>query len=117
MSESNVQAEVFAAIGSEPDLLLLRNSCGTVKYYEEKTGEPRFVTYGLGVGSPDLVGILIPRGRVFALEVKVPGEKPDPHQEKCHAIWRHFGAFVATVHSADEARAALARARGEVGPS
>lgn len=109
--ESPIQAEIEAALGAEPDLLLLRNTVGHVKYYDEKTGEPRYVTYGLGKGSPDLVGIL--GGRWFCLEIKVPGEEPDPHQEKCHATWRAFGAFVMAVHSVGEARSALALARGQ----
>lgn len=107
--ESPIQSEIEAALGAEPDLLLLRNTVGTVRYYDEATGDRRFVTYGLGVGSPDLVGIL--SGRWFCLEVKAAEGRVDPEQEKCHRIWIAFGAFVATVRGAVEARAALERAR------
>lgn len=109
--EKKIQRDIEAAFGAEPDLLLLRNSVGLARYVDESDGKEFFVPYGLGNGSPDLVGILAPAGRWVCLEVKQPGEKPDPHQRACHAVWRRFGAFVATVTSVDEVRAALGRAR------
>lgn len=111
--ENPIQREVLDALGSQPDLLLFRNSVGQARHVNEKTGRVFFVEYGLGTGSPDVVGILR-RGNVgiwFCLELKRPGEEPEPHQEKVHAVWRSFGAFVATVTSVDEARAALDEAR------
>lgn len=126
--EKKIQADIEAAIGSEPDLLLMRNSCGAAEYFDEKTGKAWHVPYGLGTGSPDLVGILLtsccgckrPRcsigsvGRWFCLEVKRPGEEATDEQEKVHEVWRRFGAFVEVVHSVEEARQSLARARKEV---
>lgn len=109
--EGALQARIEIALGAESDLILLRNTVGHVKYYDERTGEPRHVTFGLTPGSPDLVGIL--SGRWFCLEVKVPGEDADPHQAKLHGIWRRFGALVYVVHSVEEARAALVDARGK----
>ena len=106
--ERKIQADIEAAIGAEPDLLLLRNSVGEAQYVKDD-GKVWYVPYGLGIGSPDLVGIL--GGRWFCLEVKVPGDEPDDHQLRCHAVWRRFGAFVEVVTSVDEAKAALARAR------
>lgn len=107
--EASIQNEIEAALGAEPGLLLLRNAVGTVKYYDENTGELRYVTYGLGKSSPDLVGIL--DGRWFCLEVKAEEGAVEPDQEKCHAIWRRFGALVYVVRSVGAARAALAEAR------
>ena len=45
-----------------------------------------FVPYGLGTGSPDLVGILAPQGTWFTLEVKCVGEKPTDEQLHVHAL-------------------------------
>lgn len=118
--ESKIQAEVLDAIGAEPDVLILRNQVGAVKYFDEKTGEPRFVTMGLGTGSPDLVGILrIAHGAGFvgiwfALEIKAEKGRFEKDQLKVHEIWRRFGALVFVVRSADEARQALIVARGMV---
>lgn len=111
--ENAIQRDVEAAIGAEPDLLLLRNNVGQAEHVNEKTARIYRLPYGLGVGSPDLVGILAPHGRWFCLELKAPGEKPRKEQRECHAVWRRFGAFVETATSVDEARAALARAREE----
>lgn len=111
--ENPIQREILDALGAEPDLLLFRNNVGQARHADEKTGRVFFVPYGLGTGSPDVVGILR-RGRVgiwFCLELKRPGEEPDPHQEKCHAVWRAFGACVGVATSVDEARAALEEAR------
>jgi hypothetical protein len=128
--ENEVQRKIEDAIGSEPDLLLLRNSVGRATFTNERTGKSYFVPYGLGEGSPDLVGILrvdvsvgghwegsrhvehrVPVAMWFCLEVKADEGELDPEQVRCHEIWRRFGAFIETVRSADEARAALARAR------
>ena len=107
-----MQREVELAIGAEPDVLLLRNQVGLTRELDDD-GKERFMRYGLGKGSPDLVAILAPRGRWLALECKRPGENPTPEQRRVHALWRRFGAFVATVHSPEEARAALEQARKE----
>lgn len=111
--ENAIQRDVLAAIGAEPDLLLLRNNVGEAEHVNEDSGRIYRVAYGLGVGSPDLVGILAPSGRWFCLELKQPGEKPRKGQRECHAAWRKFGAFVAVVTSVDEAKAAIQAARGE----
>lgn len=123
--EKEIQRNIEADLGAEPDLLLLRNSVGAARFADdddEGEGKEFFVPYGLGVGSPDLVGILKIRVREddiegflgvwFCLEVKPPEvKKLEPDQERTHAAWRRFGAFIETVHSVDEARSALSRAR------
>ncbi len=115
--ETKIQADIEAAIGAEPDLLLLRNSVGRATFYSDE-GKPYHVPYGLGVGSPDLVGLLRIELRPgvavavwFCLEVKAAEGALEPEQVKCHAMWRRFGALIYTVRSPDEARAALACAR------
>lgn len=114
--EKQVQGDVEVDLGAEPGLVLLRNSVGRASFVSDD-GREYHVPYGLGVGSPDLVGILrvsigdITIGVWFCLEIKADGGGLEPEQEKCHAIWRSFGAIVETVRSAAEARAALERAR------
>ncbi len=109
--ENPIQRDIELDLGALPDLLLLRNNVGRAVFVNESDARQYSVPYGLGTGSPDLVGILGPEGRFFCLEVKAPGEVPRPEQEKCHRTWRNFGAFVATVDSVGSARAALERAR------
>ena len=114
--ESEIQRRIEAEVGAEPDFLILKNSCGVATHYSAEGGAWK-VPYGLGSGSPDLVG-MHRVGAVLAawvaLEVKRPGEKPDPHQLKCHDVWRRFGALVYVVTSPEEARAALVDARWQV---
>lgn len=119
--EKKIQRDIEAAIGSEPDFLLLRNSVGQAQYVNDD-GKTFFVPYGLGVGSPDLVGALqIPASALarrantvalfVALEVKAPEGVVEPEQKTCHDIWRSFGVLVYVVRSVDDARNALDDAR------
>ena len=107
-AEKHIQRDIQLALGAEPDLLLMRNQCGQATYVTDEGHEFR-VPYGLGPGSPDLVGIL--DGRVFALEVKAHDGVVSPDQKKCHELWRRFGAHVSVVRTVAEAKHALTEAR------
>lgn len=105
--EAVIQREIQLALGAEPGLLVLRNNCGVARSIDDD-GRERFVAYGLGgAGSPDLILILAPRGRLVGLEVKRPGLDATPEQKRVHAIWRRFGAVVEVVRSVEEARAVV----------
>jgi hypothetical protein len=110
--EAEVQRAIELALGAEPDLILMRSANGVARNVDAD-GRERFTRMGLPNGTPDLVGVLAPSGRWFALECKRPGEHATPDQARLHALWRRFGAHVSVVHSADEARAALSHARKE----
>lgn len=115
--EALVSEEIKRALGSLPDLLLLRNTVGMHHMPDEAKNQVRNVRHGLGNGSPDFVCILRdPRGIGvwLCLEVKAPGKESTPDQEKCKRIWSRFGALVYTVHSADEALKALNDARAKI---
>jgi len=105
MREAPILRAIRRALGRLPDVRLWRNECGVAKH------AGRFVRYGLVRGSADLVGILSPEGRVFALEVKAPGGSLTPEQAAWLALVRRFGGFAAVVHSVDEAIGAYERAR------
>lgn len=66
--------------------------------------------YGLGIGSPDLVGCLR-CGRVFCLEIKTPkGKPPTVEQLAFMRAVRLWGGFACVARSIDDALAALDRA-------
>ena len=115
--EGVVLAEIRLDLGREPDLVLFRNAIAYGEFLDERTGERRAVRAGLPTGSSDLIGILtIPTniglvGRFFALEVKRPGRKPDPHQEQFLELVRKRGGFGGWADSVEAARACLTRAR------
>jgi hypothetical protein len=104
LSERAIERAVRQAINTDPRrrATLVRNAVG----FDAVTN----TRYGLGLGSADLVGILHGSGRVFALEVKRPGQKPRPDQVSWIAVVRRRGGFAAVVTSVDEAMAALERA-------
>ena len=102
VSETSLVLAIRDAIIATGRVLLWRNNTGKL---QDRTG--RWVQYGLGLGSPDLVGILRPSGRMIAVEVKVPGRKPEEHQEAWHRAARAAGALVIVAHSVQEALDAL----------
>lgn len=104
--EREVQHAIRLALGRAPDLTLWRNNTGALK---DATG--RLVRYGLAVGSADLIGILAPAGRLVALEVKTASGRTTADQDLFLDLVRRRGGFAAVVRSADDALAALDRAR------
>jgi VRR-NUC domain-containing protein len=75
--------------------------------------EAHKVRYGLGNGSPDLVGVLR-NGRCVGLEVKTAGGRVAREQTAWMTAARKWGVFCCVVRSIDEAMAAIERAeRGE----
>lgn len=110
MSETEVLHQVRAALMATGRVSLWRNNAGGELVLPER-GPRRFVHYGLGLGSPDLVGFLRgPSARFVGFEVKAPGGRLSKQQRLWHAAAHDGGAFVAVVHSPDEALAALDRA-------
>ena len=63
---------------------LVKNRCLAFKYHGS--------VYGYK-GHSDIYGVL-PNGRAFFLEVKLPGKKPEPHQE---AFLRLAGTYDAVT--------------------
>lgn len=104
--ETRIQNAIMDACGALPGVLLLVNKVGRIP---NPWGGDGWFVYGLGEGTPDIIGAV--DGRFCALEVKKPGEKPEPHQARLHAAWRTQRIFVAVVRSVDEARAAIERCR------
>lgn len=104
MRETPLMRAIHAAVLETGRALLWRNNTGLATYGAAK------VRYGLGVGGADLVGLLRPIGRGFALEVKTARGRLAPEQIAWHRAWSEAGGFVACVRSVDEALAALEEA-------
>lgn len=117
--ESRIKADIRLRLSRKncPDLVLWSNV---------KAATAHGIQGGLGPdGSSDLIGVLaLPvsylgrsmlMGRLFCLEVKRPGGYTDPKRKKDQddflALVREMGGFGAYVRSANEAVAALERAR------
>jgi hypothetical protein len=100
MGETNLLIAIHDAIALTGKCLLWRNN----------TGQHGRVRFGLGVGGADLVGLVRPNGRWFALEVKTPSGRLSKVQKNWAAAVTDAGGFVACVRSVDEALAALEEA-------
>lgn len=138
-AERDVLADIRLALGHEPDLVLWRLSQGAGVLVPQRIMDRviralcsathaapglldeldrmRFARQGMIQGAADLIGILGPTGRFFALEVKRPAAhgrpagKTSEKQDQWLALVRSMGGFAAVVSSVHEARAALVRAR------
>lgn len=78
-AETALQNRIRLAVAERfPDARLFRNHNGRLR--DPKTGQ--WVQFGLGPGSPDLVGWRVVNGvAVFVgIEVKLPGERPRADQ-------------------------------------
>jgi hypothetical protein len=116
--EAVLERRVLLDLGREPDVLLCRNEVG-LGYRRALLGslcptcrvaaKPHTIHFGIGVGSPDLVGIAA--GRFVGLELKVEGRAASPDQVRWHEAATKRGAVVGVVRSVDEARAVIVRAR------
>ena len=109
VKETTIQALIRKAICRDGRAIVTRNNTGVLR---DERGVP--VRFGLGCGSPDLVGMLVPSGRVFCLEIKQPGKQPTVHQKAWARACRARGGFCGLARSVEDAMAALERAlRGE----
>jgi hypothetical protein len=98
------------------------NALGGVRVWRNNTGIATHVKeagiykmrYGLGVGSPDLVGMVCFRlqlsisvhqdfGRFLGVEVKRPGEKQEPEQIEWQDLIQRFGGIYILTTSVGDA--------------
>jgi len=84
---------IWHALSKTQRVALWRNNVG----YD---GEHK-VRYGLGVGSPDLVGIV--DGRFLGLEVKTATGRVSSEQRAWHEHARKHGALIHVVRTVEEA--------------
>jgi hypothetical protein len=84
-----------------------RANSGTIVLKANAKAQRRVVR-GAAAGTPDILGVL-PGGRLFGLEVKVPGGRVRPSQTAWHVQAAQHGVAVAVVHSISEALGAVDR--------
>lgn len=101
-TETQISLAIREALLATGKVVLWRNNTGRL---QDRTG--RWVTYGLGVGGADLVGMLKGSGRFFACEIKLPGKSLTPEQVAWHRIVNASGGLAFVAHSVDEAMAVL----------
>lgn len=100
---------ILLDLGGEPGLLLWEHKTGRYRApYSE-----RWIDVGLP-GSPDIIGFIAGSAgpaRFIGLEVKTGDATLSPQQRAFHAAAIQRGALIFTVHSVEEARLAITKAR------
>lgn len=94
--ETALQNEIMEALCQNGNMVFRRN---TGLYY---TRDGRPVQIGKQ-GQADLSGHRFKDGRAFYIEIKVPGERPRPDQQKFLDAMRRTGALAGVAHSVSEA--------------
>lgn len=106
-TESTAQAETIAALNRLPGVRVARNNVGRL---QDRNGT--WVAYGLGVGSPDIVGIytaelchnpLCPVALAFGVEMKSETGKLRHEQELWRDAMQRRGLPTFLARSAEEA--------------
>jgi len=94
-AETQLQLAIQKALEWLPGVRVWRCNTGA-----RKGGRLKFGLRDLSgnvAGTPDLIGIAY--GRPLAIEVKQPGNEPEPHQAVWLASWRALGGIGLVVHS------------------
>lgn len=101
MSERHLMDSIRAALCAVEGVRVWRNNVGV--------DTMRGIRYGLGVGSPDLVGIAW--GRFVGLEVKTPTGRVSKEQTMWLDMVRRFGGVAGVARSVEDAIAIVEEAR------
>lgn len=117
--EADVLRDVLRAFDGAADVRLWRNSVGTTEEWgagPRGTVQARHITYGLGPGSPDVVGVLTVGGVGVwvGIEVKSPTGRVRPEQAAWLAAGAARGMVTGVARSVDDARAIIAAGRARV---
>lgn len=100
-TETTIQGEAIAALNRLPGVRVARNNVGRLR---DRNGA--WVTYGLGVGSPDVVGIYTHRSGhalAFGVEFKTSTGRVSHDQELWHAAMKRRGLPTFLARSPEEA--------------
>lgn len=104
--ETALLSAILDTLRRVPGIRVMRNAVGSAKKGKA------YVKFGLGTGSPDIVGFTTTGARFIGLEVKAPDGVVSAEQVQWLADLRASGGFGAVVRSVDEAVKAVERAKG-----
>lgn len=97
--ENELMKSIRVAINATGKGIVLRNTVGFDREHRQM--------YGLGKGSPDLVGMVFGSGRAFCLEVKTSTGRVSREQDHWIRYCNKRGGFARVVRSVEEALGAL----------
>lgn len=110
-SETTISAAIRSHVNRLPWAKLWRNNNGSL---EDRNG--RWVTYGLGTGSPDLIGVVVNLqtgiGTFVGIEVKKGARDLEHDQKEWRTMLTDLRAVHGVANCVNDAIAAVAMARG-----
>ncbi len=111
MTEAEIQSAVLEAWGAHPRLRLVRVNTGVGWYAKgqpaRKSDAGAYPVKFNPAGTPDIVGIIAPSGRVLTMEIKTPRGKQSEEQQRAQRIITAFGGVYAVIRSLADADAVL----------
>lgn len=117
-AETNLQARIWKAVSTEPNVRLWRNNVGTCK-----AADGRFIRFGLCPGSSDLIGFtsitITPDmvGQTIALftsiEIKTPSGRVTPEQQSFLDFVQRSGGRAGVARSVQDANNIISGFRHE----
>ena len=118
MRESTILALVRRAVCRDGRCVVTRNTVGAGWIVDKRSGRESFLRWGLGNGSPDLVGVVAKgpfKGRCMTIETKTEEGRLSPAQKAWRRAARARGIFYAVARTEEAGLAAADRAyRGEL---
>lgn len=103
MSESALVQSILRELGNDPRWRIWRQNTGAAITH---TGA--LVRFGVP-GQADIMGLMLPHGRLVAIEAKSPNGRQSDRQRKFQAMIERFGGIYILARTVDDVRDALAR--------
>ena len=100
MKENQIQREIREYLGTRDDIIVYRNNVGM-----SKVGAG-WISYGLAIGSADLIGITS-TGRFVAIECKAERGKLSADQERWLKLVETMGGLVIVARSVEDVKKCL----------
>ena len=101
-TEAEIQAEILEAFGASPSLRLWRNNVGVARTLDGQ----RMRRFGVP-GSADILGILKPKGRMVAIEVKGPRGRLSDKQGLWQQMFEDHGGLYIVARSVEDVTVGL----------
>ncbi len=108
-TEADLCRDIIQALAASGRVLVIRDEKKRIIFPHRNVQRPTpWGTFGLGPGSPDIIGAMLGTGKLLGVEVKKPDDPtPDDHQLEWLRQAREAGAVIIVARSADEAVAGL----------
>lgn len=99
--ENEIQRDILLWLGSQPDLRVWRQNSGAMR-----NPAGRLVQFGVP-GQPDIMGLLLPSGRMLGVEVKSATGRQSEKQRVFQVMMERFGGLYVLARSVIDVQQAV----------